>query len=383
MVGRWIASTIVIVTMLALFVPGSSAQATEGTLFFTNELVSESDLNPAAQNICGGKAYAMTSVAPLEASGQKAAATPSYQASGCATEFTYTMPGATTLDGDATLQFFTSCDHAFLGYPAGISSYRGHLLHNGEELSQATIFGGSGPCVLGAVEEHTMALGTGDAEITAGDTLTVRIFWWTTNPQGVATTNAHYLVYGTDTPSGLTGTGLVVAADPGPQIVEDSLEPGDAADVAITLAEATNATYVYTWNATLEGSAQITYNASLEAGQATVMVRDGDNQTLADFSVSGNASDAMVVESVAAGAWNITVVAANATGTLELSIVAYAEPADNLTDSPSPTTSAGNQTADNGTAQDGDGEGGLVPGPGAPLVAVSLLAATMLVRRRQ
>jgi hypothetical protein len=365
--------------------PGATAQAEAGTLFFTSELVDSSGIDPVAQNTCGSKSYGMTQVAPTEADGQQAAATPSYLATACPTEFTYVMEGATVLDGDATLTFFTSCDVASVGFPAGISSYRGHLRHNGEELSQATIFGGSGVCAAGSVEEQTMTLGTDDAEIAAGDTLSVLIYWWTTNPQGAAADNTHFLVYGTDTPSGLTAAGLAAAAAGGPEVVQETLEEGPEAAVALSLGNATNATYVYNWERDGEGPVQIGYQASLATGNASVTVADAANTTVleAEFA-AGDSNDTVTVEESTAGNWTITIVLADATGDLSVSIRPLLPP------EPVTTPAAeGNATAedDNGTALDNqtaDSGGFGIPGfELVALVAAGAIAMALAARRRR
>jgi MYXO-CTERM domain-containing protein len=380
-------ATLLLVAMWA--VPGAPAQD-GGIMYFTADLLETDDVDPANQDVCVDPTYAMAPQPPAEAGSAYGAN--SIIATGCSTLFSYTAESAFALSGDATVHLYVSCDAVSVSFPAGISTYRAFLRQNGEEIAQTTVFGGSGPCVSGEVEEQSITVSTEDTAFAPGDVLTVQILWWRANTPPGPAQNMYYLVGG-DSPSALLAAGLPAGAAP----AGAAAIALDAAETATSAAPGSDAAFTVTIQNEGDDDSEVTlaleglpdgFAGSFMPSELTV--------------AAGNASDANLTIAIppdaTAGSYDFAVVATAAEGTnatlnLTLEVTEAdanpspgssprpsfgASPTDTPDDSASPSSDADNGTAQNGTAEASPGAGSVAA---LSAVAVGLLA--LLARRRR
>lgn len=258
--------------------------------------------------------------------------------------------------------------------PAPRTRVRAFLHADGVEIANS----GSGviqDVLNGAIVEYRMPLTVVQDTIPAGAAVTMTV-WIDDANTGVYNPIAYPRGVSEEHPWSIT---LPMTQEAGDEVVEETLAPGTDAEIALDFANATNATHRYSWDAAINGTVQVDYNITLTAGTVAVRVVDGANETLVNVTVDGSAEESASVDSATSGNWTVEVVAVGAVGTVALTVGAV----DETPLSDAPPVEDGNETAEpvgNATAED---DGAFVPGPGAPLVAVSLLTATLLVRRRR
>ncbi|MCA1811027.1 MAG: hypothetical protein LC623_03330, partial [Halobacteriales archaeon] len=99
----------------------------------------------------------------------------------------------------------------------------------------------------------------------------------------------------------------------------------------------TNATYVYAWNNTF-ASVNVTADAQVDGGNATVTVVDDHNRTVASISVTATTRASVLVPAASKGPWTVTLNYTAFKGRLNVTILP--PPAPTVTVTPTVTGSA-------------------------------------------
>ncbi|HUR62360.1 MAG TPA: hypothetical protein VM286_08380 [Candidatus Thermoplasmatota archaeon] len=359
------------VPLLALLAP-ASAQATPGTLYFTNTVIDD----PGGP---GTKVFAASEVLPV-AEG-KAAAPVSPGPVTYTTAWDYTLPAAATLSGLAHVDAYVSCE-TLSAYRAGVAgqlaSSRAILLKGTTAIAQADRADQFTPCTGPAsINQLSFDVDTKGTAFAAGDLLEVQVLVWWTNSGGVDASpapstppDAYFLVGGAAHTSKLTVAGLVggAAAGTGTVRVHGNLT-GATASLEQSFATSRNATYLYNWT---QGPAAATIRLTVHGtGNATVTIRDASRAVV--FTASPRNTTSYLNVTAKQGTWSVEVNYTVFKGDLALSIT----PRTTAVCIDACQTGSGTASTSRSGSTGGSGTQGSTTSKGTPAVGALLLLAGM------
>lgn len=371
--GRaWILAALLLTAFLPMPMASAQAEATPGALFATGQVIYQN----AGCN--GATSYVMSASAPPAG---KANLGLSPIGVSCDIYFRYTTEVATVLSGDFKVYALVGCDGAGPAIQFNYDFYVGATRLAGAATQV------SWTCTPGTTFPYQQLFTAADVPVPAGTQLALRLLVFALTPPPASPVPVWYVKVGGAAPTGVSGVGLPGTVYPILPAAALSLDAGAAA------AEATpggNATFGLTVTNNGTGAGTFAFAAEgLPTGYAASF--DPPNGTVEPGAAATSTLTVSVPADATTGATTFVLNLTKDDGTSEFAnltlTVLETEPVTSTdptggTDGPTDgtETTGGNETG-NGTAAAGGDAG--VPGPGAVLVSLGLMAAAVLVRRRR